>query len=160
AIMARLQGQFDRTLALNREGHRMSIATANRQIESWSLMGQADALLRLGRAHEAATLYESSVEKIDERAMRSEAVLAYGMLALARLRIGDQPAASQCADRTLAPLLATTPVVYYTQTPPAATAEVFLSLLEVEADEGRGKALTRSARRACLCLRRFARRFP
>jgi tetratricopeptide (TPR) repeat protein len=160
AILAQFQGQFERALAFAQEEHRLSLTSGNWQTECWSLMGQGDALVRLGREHEAASLYESALAKIDQDVMRSEAVMGWGGLALARLRMGDARGASECADRAVSHLLATAPVVYYMQNATAATAEVFLSLLEARGPSSSREPLAIRAHQACLSLRRFARRFP
>jgi tetratricopeptide (TPR) repeat protein len=160
--LALFSGQFDRAFAAHREGHRLSLASGTSQTEVWGLLGQADSLSRLGRYDDAVLLYEEAADKIDEEAMRSEAVWRLGMLALTRLRMGEDEAAYELADRALSHLLATSPVIYYMQHGVAATADVFLSLLEAGATRPAAvnKALRLRARQACASMRAYGRRFP
>jgi tetratricopeptide (TPR) repeat protein len=154
-------GQFERGAVVWQDAHRLSLASGNRQTEFWGLVGQADNWSRLGRYREALALFEASGEKMDEDAMRSEAVWRFGMLALARLRAGDPEGAHDAAMGALRHLRATAPVVYYMQTGTAATVEVLLALREAER-EGlalRAPGLEQSSRDACARLRRFARPF-
>jgi hypothetical protein len=106
--------------------------------------------------------YEEAADKIDEEAMRSEAVWRLGMLALTRLRMGDQETAYELADRALSHLRGTSPVIYYLQHGIAATADVFLSLLEQRGTRPAAldKPLELRAAEASASMRRYGRRFP
>ena len=156
------RGQLERARQRYRDAEGLSRRSGNRQIESWALFGQADALLRLGRHEEALPLYREGIDKLDLKAMHTEAISGFGMSALAHLRAGDRDAAYESADRALSLIVRSPPVAYWTQQGIAATAEVFLTLLEATRDSdprGRSRLVPR-AQSACAGLRRYARRFP
>lgn len=160
--VALYRGRFEQGLRLYGEAQTLSRRSGDRQIDCWALLGQADGLFRLGRTVEALALYEEAVAKLDASSMQSESIWAFGMSALARLRTGDTGGACERADLALASIVRSTPVAYWTQQGTAATAEVFLTVLEAlpeGAREQRARIAARS-RSACRSLRRFARRFP
>ncbi len=154
-------GEFARGTAVWKDAHRLSLTSGNRQTEFWGLVGQADNWARLGHYDEALRLFEAADEKVDEDAMRSEAVWRFGMLALTRLRVGDAKGAHDAAMRALRHLRATTPIVYYMQSGSAATVEVLLALREAQRDglSVGDPTLDRDAHDACASLRRFASSF-
>jgi len=162
ALLGLYRGDVESGLPLLREANRLSRRTGNRQVECWSLLGQADVLLRLGRDEEALPLYCEVVEKLDAGAMRTDSIWAFSMLALARLRTGDLAGAHEWAGRGLALIVTTAPVAYWMQQASAALAEVFLGLLDTAMrDDVRSKLqLVTQARGACGALRRYARHFP
>ena len=129
-LVALYTGEFERGLEVWGEAERLSRRSDNRQVECWALIGRADILVRLGRYEEALELYDRGIRKIDLDAMKTEAIWAFGMSALARLRAGDERSAYEAADRAFTYILGMTPVAYWTLQGMAATAEVFLSLLE------------------------------
>ena len=153
-------GHYERGLAAISDAHRLSRRSGNRQIECWGLLGQGDFLVRLGRTDEALEFYASAFERLDENAMKTEAIWGYGMVALARLRTGDHGGAYEMADRALWYLLATKPLAYWTQHGTAATAAVLITLLETgwTPTAGGRPVLVARARNAVRGLRGFARR--
>jgi tetratricopeptide (TPR) repeat protein len=156
------RGRLERARQLYRDTEGLSRRSGNRQIECWALFGQADALLRLGRHEEALPLYRQGIEKLDLNAMHTEGISGFGMSALAYLRAGDLDAAYGSADRALSLIVRSPPVAYWTQQGIAATAEVFLALLEATSElDSRGRSrLVPRAESACAGLQRYARRFP
>ncbi|MBI3768839.1 MAG: AAA family ATPase [Deltaproteobacteria bacterium] len=161
-VLALYSGQLTRGLALFGDAHRLCRRSGNRQIECWGLLGQGDILVRLGRHDEALALYDAALAKIDENAMKTEAIWGFGMLALARLHSGDAQGAYEMADRALWHVLNSKPVAYWTQQGTAATAEVFTSLLETDwrpSAESRSTMAER-ARQAVGAMRRYARHIP
>jgi hypothetical protein len=127
----------------------------------WSLLGQGDIALRLDRAAEARALYDEAIGRMDEGAMLSETVWAYGGSALASWHLGDHARARDSAARVLPHITGRTPVAFWTQVGTAATAEALLSLVEQTApDDPARTALLELAARACTGTRRYARRFP
>jgi tetratricopeptide (TPR) repeat protein len=160
--VAHYSGRYERGLRLYAETQGISRRTGNQQTECWALCGQADLLLRLGRVDDALALYEEGIAKLDINAMQAEAISAFGMSALARLRAGDHAGAHDSADRALSYIVRTAPVAYWTQQGMAATAEVFLTLLETGGHDRFGSPILLMNRSvlACRRLRQFARRFP
>ena len=150
--------QYQRGLPVFRGARRLSERSGNRQVSVWTLMGEADIMMRMGNAADALPLYDEGIAQIDEDAVRTEAIWGLGMRALALLRLGDERGASESARLALTHILDTRPTAYWTQHGTAATAEVFLTLLE-RAD-GVGTTLVNCARQACAGIRRYAARFP
>jgi tetratricopeptide (TPR) repeat protein len=153
-------GRFERGLRLYGDTEGLSRRSGNQQIECWALLGQADLLLRLGRTTEALRLYEEGSRRIEVDAMQSESIWAFGMSALGRLRTGDEAGAYDAADRALSYIVRAAPVAYWTQQGMAATAEVFLTLLETRPNAESAPQLMKRAEVACRKLRQFARHFP
>jgi tetratricopeptide (TPR) repeat protein len=155
-------GTFERGHGQFREVQRLCVRSGNKQGECWGLLGEADCLVRMGRDEEALGLYEQAIGQLDEQADRSEVIWGLGMQALARLRVGDRRGAYESAEGVLSLILETRPVVYWLQHPTAATAEVFLSLLESKWGGGGDfqRRLAIRAKQACAAIRRYARRFP
>jgi tetratricopeptide (TPR) repeat protein len=147
-------GPFQRAFELSRR-------SGSKQGACWSLLGQGDVLVRLGRPSEAVPLFEDAMSRLDEQAMRTEAIWAYGGLALACLRLGEHQRALESARRVLDQVTSGAPVAYWTQQGTAATAEVFLTLLEQRREHaGERQRLAAEATAACAAVRRYARRFP
>jgi tetratricopeptide (TPR) repeat protein len=161
-ILALYRGSFEPGLAPLRAAHRLSHRRVSKQGHCWSLLTQADLHLRLGHSQDAIALYHQAVTNVDDDAMRTEAIWGWGGLALAQLRAGDRIGAQESAGRALSYIAKKTPVAYWTQQGTAATAEVFLWLLEQHAagDEKSRAALRARAREACAGMSRYARRFP
>jgi tetratricopeptide (TPR) repeat protein len=155
-------GQFERGARVFREARRLSQRSGNKQVAGWALMGEADMLMRLGREEEALPLYEESLSQMDEDAVKTDALWGLGMRALARLRLGDEKGAYESARLALTHILGTRPTAYWIQHGTAATAEVFLTLLDREDGAGASpdSTLASCARRACVGVRRYAARFP
>jgi tetratricopeptide (TPR) repeat protein len=158
--VAHYSGRFERGLRLYADSHGLSRRSGNQQTECWSLSGQADLLLRLGRVEEALALYDEAIGKLDINAMQAEAISVFGMSALARLGMGDERGAHDTADRALSYIARTAPVACWTQQGLAATAEVFLTLLEGRHDAATRSQLMKRSEVSCRRLREFAGRFP
>jgi tetratricopeptide (TPR) repeat protein len=141
---------------------RLARRASDSQIERWSIMGQADLYVRLGRPAEAIERYETGLERIGGKTMKTEIIWGYGMLALARLRTGDRLGAFTAASRSLELIMATQPVAYWMQHGMAATCEVLSTLLEDPhgLDDNARAQLRRFVKQACVGMRRYARRFP
>lgn len=154
--------QYERGLVSMRKALALCRRSGNRQAECWALLGIGDMLVRLGRPTEAVPYYDEGLQKLDERTTTADTIWGMGMRALARLRAGDDAGAFASARGALSYLLVTQPLGYWMQHGTAATAEVFLALLGSRSIPlGETPAtLTRYARQATACLRRFARRFP
>ncbi len=134
--------------------------SSNEQIQGWSLLGMAGALLRLGRAKEALKQIEEAMAWVETKASHSEVLWALGLLSLAHLRLGQLAEARRVADRAL-PLAEQRPVAYWTQQSHAALAETYLGLRERARASAREQAeLAKASRRACKAMRRFGSTFP
>ena len=158
--VAHYSGRYERGLRAYADTQRLSRRSGNPQTECWALYGQADLLLRLGSMGEALPLYEEAVRKLDADTMPMESIAVFGMSALARLRAGDERGARDAADRALGYIARGAPVAYSTQQGMAATAEVFLTLLEAHTDAAPRRDLMKGAALACRRLTQFARTFP
>jgi tetratricopeptide (TPR) repeat protein len=157
---AHYSGRFERGLRLYADTQGLSQRSGNQQTECWALSGQGDLLLRLGRIDEALALYDVAITKLDLAAMQAESISVFGMRGLACLRAGDESAAHDAAERALSYIARAAPVSYFTQQGMAATAEVFLTLVERRRGVPTQLALLKSAAVACRRLRQFARNFP
>jgi hypothetical protein len=152
-------GHFERALAHFGDGLRGSLRSGNEQVECWALLGQADMLVRLGRAGEALPLYARALGRLDEKPFKSEAIWGLGMSAVARLRTGDRRGAYEAASRALGHVRTARLVAYWLQHGMAGIAEVFLTLREDPSgfDAGERAALMTRATEACAALAKFAR---
>jgi tetratricopeptide (TPR) repeat protein len=157
---AHYSGRYERGLRLYADAQGLSQRSGNQQTECWALSGQADLLLRLGRNDEALALYDAATAKLDIAAMQAESIAVFGMRALAWLRAGNENAAHDAAERALSYIARAAPVAYWTQQGMAATAEVFLTLLERRRDPTDRAPLMMRSVLACQRLRQFARNFP
>jgi tetratricopeptide (TPR) repeat protein len=162
ALIDTYSGRHDDALRLFRDVQHLSRRTGNRQMQTWALMGEGAIASRQGREDEAIALTERALGLIDETVLKTEALLALGTLALARLRSDDLAGAFDAADRAAWHLKSMPPVAYWMQTTLAATTEVLWSLLERRWRPNASVTATLPVRanHALRALRRFARRFP
>jgi serine/threonine protein kinase len=130
AMVALYTARFEESMADFREGQTLSRRSGNRQVECWAIMGQGTVACRLGDDRDAIRFEEEALTMIDESVLKTEAVCAYGVLALARLREQDPAGAYEAAGRSVDHIRSMAPVAYWTQQSIAATAEVLLSLRE------------------------------
>jgi serine/threonine protein kinase/tetratricopeptide (TPR) repeat protein len=98
------------------------------QIACWGRLGQAVCLLRMGRFDEALTTLDEAMPWVDAHAASADVLWAYGLLALARLRVGRREEARAAADKALAQMLRSMPVVYWVQPALAGVVEVYNDL--------------------------------
>jgi hypothetical protein len=160
-LLALYHGPLRPGLTPLRSAFELSRRSGSKQGACWSLLGEGDLLVRLGRAVEAVPLFEDAMHRLDEQAMRTEAIWACGGLALASLRLDEPERALAQARRVLGHLAAGAPVAFWTQQGIAAAAEVLLTLLErCPQGDPRRRALAGDAAAACAGMRRYARRFP
>lgn len=159
-LVALYRGPLQPGLPPLQSAYELSRRSRSKQGACWSLSGQGDILVRLGRAADAVPLYEEALRRLDEQAMRTEAIWAWGGLALAWLRLDEPERALEHARRALGYLPTTAPVAFWIQHGTAATAEVLLTLMEPSQDDPQRRARARDAALAVAALRRYARRFP
>jgi tetratricopeptide (TPR) repeat protein len=162
ALVMLYTGRFEQAAATCEEAYALSRRSGNRQIETWAVMGKAAARSRLGQDAEAVRLLESVLGVLDEETMRAEAICAFGLLAMARLRCGDEPGAYEAADRMLRHTRSMRPVAYWLQPTLAGAAEALVTLVERSwrpLPDG-GVAVRARTREAVAVLVQFARHFP
>jgi tetratricopeptide (TPR) repeat protein len=143
------RGRFAEAHAVFAVIREAAVAAGNAQHEIWGLYALAEVLLPLGRASEALSLLERAVSLLDRHPDHPSELITYGLLGVARLRLGDQAAASRAASTCLERISAESPTVFSTLEGYAGAAEVFLAV----GDRAR-------AARACQRLAAFAARFP
>lgn len=160
-LLAIYRGPLQPGLAPLRSAYQLSRRSGSKQGACWSLLGQGDILVRLGNAAKAVPLYEEALRRLDEQAMRTEAIWACGGLALAWLRLDEPQRALEQARRALGHLPPGAPVAYWIQHGTAAAAEVLLTLLErCPPGDLQRRGLAVDAAAAVAAIRRYARRFP
>jgi class 3 adenylate cyclase/tetratricopeptide (TPR) repeat protein len=157
-LFALYRGRFESAAAAFSKLYERGARNENVQHQVWACIGWAECELRAGRTGEAARLLETALELLVEHPDRAEQVRAYGLLAVVRLRRGEETAARAAAS-SAASLIARLkrPTSFYLLEGYAGVAEVYLSLWENGQDS---REVRQAAQRACLALRRFARVFP
>lgn len=156
AILAQqgyFQGQFERGARLWTEVYEAALRYDNALQQAWGLNGRAQSLLRLGAGDEtAAHCLEGALDILKKDIDRISETTTHGLLAEARLRLGDRAGALAEAEAG-ARLIAASgrPNGYYALEGYMSVAGVYLRLWE-EGDT----AMANSARQACADLWRFA----
>jgi len=155
------RGNYKRAQETFAETTGMGLRSGNRQVLCWMSLGRAECLHMLGRSEEARGLYEEVLRDLDENALKTEAVWAWGSYARVLLHLDDPAAAFQAAVRALEVMRTGDPLGYWMKPGYAGTAEVFLRLWE----HG-WRPASRSLRgvpdyadEACGALNSFAKRF-
>jgi tetratricopeptide (TPR) repeat protein len=124
------QGRFGEVIPRGAEVHASASRRGDAQILFWAGQVQAWARVRTGQPAEAVALLEASLAWIDSAATPFDVISAYGFLALAHAHQGDLRRARERADKALGMIARKTPLAYYTQSPIAAVAEVYLMLYQ------------------------------
>jgi tetratricopeptide (TPR) repeat protein len=157
-LLALYRGRFELAATAFAKLYERGARNENVQHQVWACIGWAECELRAGRTGEAARLLETALGLLAEHPDRAEQVRAYGLLAVVRLRRGEETAARAAAS-TAARLIAQfkRPTSFYLLEGYAGVAEVYLQLWEAG---DRSTATRRAARQACSALRTFARVFP
>lgn len=157
-----LKGNF--ALGAERFGDLWEVARqqGHEQAQVWGRHGQASNILRQGRVAEAVASLEESPALRDDYQWVADRILGFGLLALARFRLGRHERAHDAAEDSLREIARTRPVANFNLEGYAGTAEVYLGLWERALDAGTPvpNALKQRARSACSALRTFARIFP
>jgi class 3 adenylate cyclase/tetratricopeptide (TPR) repeat protein len=158
ALSSLYRGEFKRAAAGFDEIHRRGRRDENVQHQVWACLGKAEYELRVGRTGEAVRLLDAALALLTDHPDRAEQIRAYGLLAVVRLRRGEE-AAARAAAASAASLIAKlrAPTSFYLLQGYAGVAEVYLTLWETGHDTTDTR---RAARQACRALRRFARVFP
>jgi tetratricopeptide (TPR) repeat protein len=158
AMSSLYQGRFNEAgtvfEAVRAEGQRNS----NLQHQVWGLIGNAEVLLRGGRADDSVRSLEAVLSLLLAAPDRAEELRAQGLLAAIRERQGDHDRANVAAQRA-ATLIAElgAPTAHYLLEGYAGVTEIALARLE---QDPRSRSLRENALRACGSLAKFARIFP
>jgi serine/threonine protein kinase/tetratricopeptide (TPR) repeat protein len=144
-----LRGEFSEALEVSRAA-RQSGSRGDPQTQLWGHVGEAQALLHLGRPQLALAAAERARALFSEVLGRPERIMALGALARARQATGDTSGARAAALEGLAEIERGTPVSFYCIVAYSSVAEVLL-------EQG---PRSREARRAIDEVRRSAKVFP
>ena len=152
------RGQFEAAGALFIKLYDHGVRNENVQHQVWASLGKAACELRCGRPAEAAHVLERMLELLVEHPDPAEQIQAYGLLACARWRQGEDAVALAAAS-SAANLMTQNkrPTAFYLFEGYTGVAEVHLDRW---AAGDRAPATRQAARQACAALRTFARIFP
>jgi len=126
------------------------------QYQAWGLGGEAESLLRLGRADEAVAALDKALPFLAASMDRSQEIIHYGVLAVGYLRQGKLELAGEAARRSAKLIAQLSPTGYALIDGYAGTTEVCLALWEANADP----AWAKLSRQSCRALHGYARIFP
>ena len=152
--IALFQGNFALALSMSGELAERARRSGHTQAQVWGLDGQAEALVRLGRAREAVAKLEQSAPLLATDGDDLEKISHNGIYALAALRQPNLETAISQADLTLR-LLPRRPSLWSVVIPARAVAEVYFTLWE----QGE-TAQAKNALQICRILQRYARFLP
>jgi len=161
AHIAHHRGEFAQSASFWRELTASARKHNNDQTLGWGLLGQAEAVLRLGgegHGDAARDLVQSALPLLTKTAERAEEARALGSLALAYTRLNQPDLARETVERAVGLMrqfqLASFGVFggYFS------IAEAALTL--AEASEANRPALLILSHEACIALERFAKSFP
>jgi tetratricopeptide (TPR) repeat protein len=152
------RGQFEAARALFTTLYDHGVRNENVQHQVWASLGKAACELRCGRPAEAARVLERMLGLLVEHPDPAEQIQAYGLLACARWRQGEDAAALAAAS-SAANLMTQNkrPTGFYLFEGYSGVAEVHLDRM---AAGDRSPATKQAARQACAALHTFARIFP
>lgn len=155
------RGQYQSALETFEEIAAMGSRSGNRQVLCWVALGRGDCLHWLGRLREALQVYDEVLRDLDQEALKTEAIWAWGARARTLLRLGQREEALRSALLGLEFIRSSAPLGYWTRPGYVGTAEVFLRLWETEeATSAAGRRDVRQyADEACEGLASFAKRF-
>jgi len=152
------RGQFEAAGVLFTRLYDYGVRNENVQHQVWASLGKAACELRTGRPTEAAHVLERMLELLVEHPDPAEQIQAYGLLAAARRRQGEDAAALDAASLA-ASLMAQhkRPTAFYLFEGYTGVAEVHLDRW---AAGDRSPATKQAVRQARAALHTFARIFP
>jgi tetratricopeptide (TPR) repeat protein len=161
ASLAYYRGQFARSVGLWQQIYRSALQRGDAQVQQWSLCGQAESSLPLGRTEQACALLKRSLALPVEIADHSTDISCYGLLAVAEWRLGRAGAARTAAERGLQLIEEVSPTAFSSLEGYAGVAEIYGRLWAAGlAGKANGPGLKAKADRACKALAGFARIFP
>jgi serine/threonine protein kinase len=144
-----LRGEFVDALNVS-QAARQSGQRGDAQTQLWGHVGEAQALVQLGRFADARAAAERAAPLIDEVQGRPERIMALGALARTRFATGDRAAALLAARAGLEAMERGTPVSFYCIVAYSSVAETLLEIV------GPGREAQRGVRE----VRRSAKVFP
>jgi class 3 adenylate cyclase len=152
------RGQFEAAGPLFSKLYDDAVRDENLQHQVWASLGKAASELRCGRPAEAADVLERVLGLLVDHPDPAEQIQAYGLLAGARWRQGEDAAALAAAS-SAASLMAHNkrPTAFYLFEGYTGVAEIHLDRW---AAGDRSPATRQAARQACAALHTFARIFP
>ena len=152
------RGQFEAAGALFTTLYDHAVRYENLQHQVWASLGKAASELRCGRPAEAAHVLERILELLVDHPDPAEQIQAYGLLAGARWRQGQDTAALGAASSAARLMVHNKrPTAFYLFEGYTGVAEVHLDRM---AAGDRSPATKQAARQACAALHTFARIFP
>jgi class 3 adenylate cyclase/tetratricopeptide (TPR) repeat protein len=152
------RGRFEAAGALFTTLYDHSVRNENVQHQVWASLGKAVSELRLGRPAEATHVLERILGLLVDHPDPAEQIQAYGLLAAARWRQGEDAAALDAAASAASLMVHNKrPTAFYLFDGYTGVAEVHL---ERWAAGDRSPATKQAARQACAALHTFARIFP
>jgi adenylate cyclase len=146
-----LRGLYDRAERLLAEVRAALGRDTPLQVRSWIYACEMDVALARGEAPEALIALLADVQTPELH--RADRLLCQGMIARARLALGQRPEALAAADAAFELLAASVPTAWHVTPGVSGVAEVYLAVAEATAD----RALLARAGRACDLLRRYSR---
>jgi class 3 adenylate cyclase/tetratricopeptide (TPR) repeat protein len=152
------RGHFEAAGALFTKLYDHAVRYESLQHQVWASLGKAASELRCGRPAAAAHVLERILGLLVDHPDPAEQIQAYGLLACARWRQGEDAAALAAAS-SAASLMAHNkrPTAFYLFEGYTGVAEVHLDRM---AAGDRSPATKQAARQACAALHTFARIFP
>jgi predicted ATPase/DNA-binding SARP family transcriptional activator len=157
-------GHIEQSLEICRQMHTSARARSDLQVQRWALSGMAENHLYCDRMEEAAELAQSALELEGGVEDYTTDVGCHGVLAVARMRQGQQQEALTAAEVACDILGQMSPASYSSLEGYARVTETFLRLWQVNVAQGGDwpgvERIEEKARWACTALERFARVFP
>ena len=152
------RGQLTRSLEIAREVYESGSQRGDTQMRHWAMNLMVQALGRLGREGEAASVMDRMRAWLEKQAGAGERTFCYGNFSIVNLNLGDVGHAQEDADRALAAMRRDRPVSYFMVNPIAAICETYLGLWGgvVDAEPSRRRPLRAAALEACGIFDRFA----
>jgi class 3 adenylate cyclase/tetratricopeptide (TPR) repeat protein len=152
------RGQFETAGVLFTRLYDHAVGYESLQHQVWASLGKAASELRCGRPAEAAHVLERILELLVEHSDPAEQIQAYGLLAAARWRQGDDAPALAAASSAASLMTQNKrPTAFYLFEGYTGVAEVHLDRM---AAGDHSPATKQAARQACAALHIFARIFP
>lgn len=157
-------GQYKESLEYFERAYQAGLRAENPQHQVWGLNGKAGILLYQGDAdhvRQAVDLIDASIPLLVGSTDHTEDIRAYGMLGVARLRLGQPDLALQAADKGLRFIATTAPTAHDALEGYAGVAETYLRLLEANPKDKELAKKTRQALRGLLkCANLFRVAMP
>lgn len=159
-LLGHHDGDFARSFRISEAVYASGRRSGNVRALSWGLLGKAENALRMGRAEEALGYLNEDEGLIAQHIGRAEEIRIFGLLALARLRLGNREAARQMAENAADLITHSSPTTHYSLEGYAAVAETFLTLwADGSESTGERKSLMNAARQSCAALAKFSKVF-